>query len=95
LTFEQSPPHERPHDATAELGLYRLGVGLENAIDDANVAMGVLVQRRAEPMDEGHRAGSRLGACPMTGLAQVSLKLMPLALLTLAGFRRRGAVRAK
>jgi hypothetical protein len=35
--------------------------------------MGVLVQRRAEPMDEGHRAGSRLGTGPMTGLAQVSL----------------------
>ena len=68
--FEQAAPHERPQDATVDLGLHRLGVvrvqclhltepyaelgvGLENAVYDANVEMGMLVERGAEPVDEG------------------------------------------
>ncbi len=50
-----------------------LWVGLENAVDDADVKMGVLVQRGAEPMDEGHRAGSRLRSRAGAAAAQVLL----------------------
>ena len=39
-------------------------IGLENAVDDADREVSVPVQRGAEPMNESHRAGSRLWACP-------------------------------
>ena len=50
-----------------------LPIGLENAVDDADREVSVLVRRGAEPMNESHRAGSRLWACPRAVRTQVPL----------------------
>ena len=51
-----------------------LRVGLKNAVDDADVKMGVLVQRGTESVDEGHRVGSRRWTGPRTVFAQMLLE---------------------
>ena len=48
-------------------------IWLENAVDEAEVKMGMLIERGAEPMDEGYRTGSPHWACPRAVIAQVLL----------------------
>jgi len=50
-----------------------LGVRLENAVDDDDVEMGMLIQRGAESMDEGHCADSRFEVRAGAAGAQASL----------------------
>jgi len=68
-------PGQCSRDASADLGLHHphgIGIGLEHAVDDDDMEVGMLVQRGTEPVDERHGPGACLGTAAKAA-AQVLL----------------------
>jgi len=85
VVFVHKPaPYEGAQNAAANPGLYRLGIlpiqlldrEEAYAVDDADMEMGVLVERRAEAMDEGHRTGTCIRPCARALRTQMALDLV-------------------